>query len=62
MNNDQIKGRIKVTKGKAREVTGKIVSNKHLEEKGKAQTSIGKAQAGYGDLKDDLENGLKKSS
>lgn len=62
MNNDQIKGRINVTKGKAREVTGKIVSNKYLEEKGKAQTSIGKVQTGYGDLKDDLNNGLKKSS
>lgn len=62
MNNDQINGRIKEAKGKVTEVTGKLVSDKYLEEKGKAQTSIGKVQAGYGDLKDDLENGLKKSS
>jgi uncharacterized protein YjbJ (UPF0337 family) len=53
MNKDQINGRIKETKGKAREVTGKLVSDKYLEEKGKAQTAIGEVQAGYGDLKED---------
>lgn len=62
MNKDQIKGRIKETKGKVKEVTGKIISNKYMEEKGQAQTSIGKVQAGYGDLKDNLKNDLKKMS
>ena len=62
MNKDQINGRIKETKGKAREITGKLVNDKSMEEKGKVQTAIGKVQAWYGDLKDDLENGLKKSS
>jgi uncharacterized protein YjbJ (UPF0337 family) len=57
MNKDQIKGRIKEAKGKVKEVTGKIVSNKTLEEKGKIQTTIGKVQARYGDLKDDLKKG-----
>ena len=55
MNKDQIKGRINEAKGKVKEVTGKIVSNKKLEEKGKAKSTVGKVQAGYGDLKDDLK-------
>ena len=57
MNKDQIKGRIKEAKGKVKEVTGKIVSDRTLEEKGKVQKTIRKAQAGYGDLKDDLKKG-----
>ncbi len=57
MNKYQIKGRIKETKGKAKEVTGKIISDKNLEEKGNVQTSIGKVQAGYGDIKNDLKKG-----
>ena len=57
MNKDQIKGRIKEAKGKVKEVAGKIVSDKKLEEKGKIQRTIGKVQAGYGDLKDDLKKG-----
>ena len=60
MNKDQIKGRIKETKGKVKEVAGKIAGDKHVEQKGKVQTSIGNAQAGYGDLKNDLKKDFKK--
>lgn len=55
MNKDQVKGRIKQVEGEVKEVTGNIVGNKTLEEKGKAQKVVGKVQAGYGDLKDDLK-------
>ena len=55
MDKNQVKGRIKEAEGKAKEITGKIVGNKSLEEKGKAQKTVGKVQAGYGDLKDDLK-------
>ena len=55
MDKNQVKGRIKEAEGKAKEITGKIVGNKRLEEKGKAQKTVGKVQAGYGDLKDDLK-------
>ncbi len=55
MNKDQVKGRIEEVKGKVKDVTGKIVGNKNLEEKGKVHNSVGKIQAGYGDLKDDLK-------
>jgi uncharacterized protein YjbJ (UPF0337 family) len=55
MNKDQVKGRLKVTQGKIKEVTGNIVGNKKLEEKGKLQGVVGKIQSGYGDLKEDLK-------
>jgi len=57
MNNDQVKGRIKEAKGKAKQVAGNVVGNKKLEEKGKVQKDVGKVQAGYGDLKHDLKKG-----
>jgi len=58
MNRDQMKGRIKETKGKARQVAGNIVGNRRLEEKGRMQKNLGKAQAAYGDIKNDLKKGV----
>jgi len=57
MNHDQVKGRIKETEGKAKQVAGNIVGNKRLEEKGVMQKNLGKVQAAYGDAKDDLKKG-----
>jgi uncharacterized protein YjbJ (UPF0337 family) len=54
MNKNQVTGRIKEAEGKVKEVTGKIVGNKSLEEKGKVQKTVGKIEAGYGDLKNDI--------
>ena len=62
MNKDQIKGRVKEATGKAKEVTGRIVDDKDLEEEGMVEKTIGKVQAGYGDLKDDLKKGIKKGN
>jgi uncharacterized protein YjbJ (UPF0337 family) len=56
VNNDQVKGRVKEVKGKAKQVAGILVGDKTLEQKGKAQNAAGKVQAGYGDLKKDLKN------
>lgn len=55
MNKDQIKGRAEETKGKVKEITGKVVGNEKLEVEGKVQGTAGKAQAGYGDLKEDIK-------
>ena len=55
MNKDQVKGRIKETKGTVKEVTGKVTGKKSLEQKGKLQKTAGKAQAGYGDIKNDIK-------
>lgn len=57
MNKDQVKGRVKQTKGKAKEIAGKIVGNDKLKVKGKVEKLAGKVQAGYGDLK----NSVKKA-
>ncbi len=55
MNKDQFKGRAKQAKGKVREITGKLLRDKSLEEKGRVQKIGGKIQAGYGNFKDDLQ-------
>jgi uncharacterized protein YjbJ (UPF0337 family) len=56
MNKDQTKGRIEEVKGKVKEVAGNLVGNDTLELKGKIQNSGGKAQAAYGDLKEDIKD------
>jgi len=56
MNKDQVKGRLKAVEGTVKEVTGKIVGNKSLEEKGKVEKVVGKVQSGYGDIKEDIKN------
>lgn len=55
MDKDQVKGRVKEMKGKANEIAGILAGNKTLDRKGKVQNAVGKAQAGYGDLKNDLK-------
>lgn len=54
MNKHQVKGRVKRAEGKIKEATGRIVGNKSLEEKGRAQKTAGKVEAVYGDIKDNL--------
>ena len=55
MNKDQAKGRIEEVKGKVKEVVGKVSGDKDMEQKGKIQNTVGKFQAGFGDLKEDLK-------
>ena len=54
-NKDQVKGRIKEAEGKFKEVAGKLVGNEKLEAKGKTQKVLGKAQAKFGDVKQDMK-------
>jgi uncharacterized protein YjbJ (UPF0337 family) len=56
MNKDQVKGRVEEAKGQVKEVAGKAVGNKELEQKGRMQKAGGKIQAGYGDLKEDIQD------
>ena len=56
MNKDQVKGRVNETKGKIKEVAGKLVGNEKLEAKGKVQNIVGKAQAKFGDVKKDVKD------
>ena len=56
MKKEQIQGVIEEGEGKIKEITGKIIGNKELEEKGNIQKNIGKVKAACGDLKDSLED------
>lgn len=57
MNKDQIKGRMEEVAGATKKVTGKIVGNRKLEQKGRVEEVGGKARAGYGNAKDELQKG-----
>jgi uncharacterized protein YjbJ (UPF0337 family) len=59
MNKNQIKGRINEAKGKSQEVAGKTVGNKQLQREGKVDKLGGKAEAAYGDLKKEVQRGVK---
>ncbi len=48
MNKDQVKGRVK-------EAAGVILDDKGMEIEGNVQKNVGKVQAGFGDLKDDIK-------
>jgi uncharacterized protein YjbJ (UPF0337 family) len=62
MNKDQVEGRVKEAEGKIKEATGKLVGNETLEAKGKTQGVLGKVQAKYGDVKQDVKDSLKKDT
>jgi uncharacterized protein YjbJ (UPF0337 family) len=57
MNKDQAKGRIEEAKGTVKEVTGKILDDKDMEVEGNLQKNVGKVQAGFGDIKEDIKKG-----
>ena len=54
MNKDQIKGRFREAKGTVKETAGKITGKERLERKGKLLKTAGRAQAGFGDIKNDI--------
>ncbi len=59
MNKDQGKGRAKQVEGKVEEAAGKVLGNKEMETEGKLKGVIGKVQARFGDLKNDLSKKKK---
>jgi uncharacterized protein YjbJ (UPF0337 family) len=58
-NKDQVKGRIKEAEGKVKELAGKLVGNESLEAKGKTEKILGRAQAKFGDVKQDIRDAKK---
>ena len=58
MNKDQVKGRIHKAKGKVKEVTGKVVGNAKLEQKGTIENTAGNVQGKFGDLKSDINKSI----
>jgi uncharacterized protein YjbJ (UPF0337 family) len=56
MNKQQIKGRVKAVKGRIKEATGKLVGDKAMEKKGKAEKNAADKKVLYEDLKQDVRN------
>ena len=54
MNKKQIKGRVKAVQGRIKEATGKLVGDKAMERKGKAEKSAAEKKVLYEDLKEDF--------
>ena len=59
INKDQVEGRVKEAKGPITEVAGKLVGNERMEAKGKIQKNLGKVQAKFGDVKEDVKDATK---
>jgi uncharacterized protein YjbJ (UPF0337 family) len=57
VNKDQVNGRVDEAKGAIKETTGKVLNDKGMEVEGNIQKNVGKAQAGYGDIKQDIKEG-----
>jgi uncharacterized protein YjbJ (UPF0337 family) len=55
MNKDQVKGRVEEAKGAVKEGTGKVVGDKTLQAKGNIEKNLGKVQAKFGDVKQDVK-------
>jgi len=62
MNKDQVKGRMEQAKGSVKEATGKMVRSKKMEAEGQIDKATGKAQATYGDIKEDVKDASKHRS
>jgi len=62
MNKDQVKGRAEQVKGAIKSTTGKVVGNTKLEVEGELDKAGGKAQATYGDLKEDVKDANKDAA
>ena len=51
MDKAQVTGPVEQVKGRIKKVTGNMIRKKALEQKGRAEEIVGKAQASFGDLK-----------
>jgi uncharacterized protein YjbJ (UPF0337 family) len=54
INKDQIEGRAREAAGKVQESAGQMTGNRTAQAKGMLKKAAGAAQAGVGDLKEDL--------
>ncbi len=59
INKDQVKGRVEEVKGSIKEATGKIVGNPSLQAKGNIEKNLGKVEAKFGDVTEDLKKSSK---
>jgi uncharacterized protein YjbJ (UPF0337 family) len=58
MNKHQVTGRIEEAKGTVKEALGTLLDDKKLEAEGNVQKNLGKAEANFADLKEDVKDKL----
>ena len=61
MNKDQVKGRVEEAKGSVKETAGKVVGNPNLQTEGSVDKAAGRAQATYGDAKEQIKKAVDKA-
>ena len=59
-DHDRIEGAAKNIGGKIKEVAGKVTGNEALRQEGVVDQAVGKTQATYGDVKEDVKDAAKK--
>jgi uncharacterized protein YjbJ (UPF0337 family) len=60
MDKDRIKGAIRQAAGSLKEGFGRVAGDTRTEAEGKGQKAAGKAQTGWGNVKDRLRGALKR--
>lgn len=60
MNTDQVKGALKEAAGTVQEKAGHLVGNREQEAKGAARETEGKVQKGFGNVKENVKDGIDK--
>ena len=60
MNKNQVQGRATEVKGDIKEAAGKVVGNQKLQGEGLVDQAKGKAQAVYGDAKEQVKKGIDR--
>jgi len=60
MNKNQVQGRATEVKGDIKEAAGKVAGNQKLQGEGLVDQAKGKAQAVYGDAKEEVKKGIDR--
>ena len=60
MNRDEIKGRARDLRGRAKQATGVLTGNERLESEGAGERRIGRAQADIGRTRKELGESIEK--
>ena len=61
MNKDQVAGRAEDLKGKIKEGVGNVTDSERLKREGQLDQASGKSQAGLGDAKETVKDGVNKT-
>jgi uncharacterized protein YjbJ (UPF0337 family) len=61
MNKSQVVGRWGQMTGAVKQITGRALGNRRLENVGRAQAAVGKVEAAYGDAVEQFKGGARRA-